>query len=117
MSYKHPKLECAKALREERNRLNNINFGLRIPTEDNRWTDEELANHKQKLSFRPICKFGDRCIRLQCLYSHSDNRSEICKDFRWCEDVSCSKIHPTQKFLDYLDYTDPELLSEQGFVW
>tara|TARA_Y100001937_G_scaffold109145_1_gene153514 strand:- start:509 stop:871 length:363 start_codon:yes stop_codon:yes gene_type:complete len=114
--YTHPKIEILKTLREDRNRNINQNVFLRIPTEDNRWTDSEILAHKNRLALRPICKFGNNCDRLQCVYSH-ENRAEICKDFRWCDDPKCKKIHPTQKFCDYLDYTDKEILLEQGFIW
>jgi len=116
--YSHPKIEILKVLRTDRNRNANQNLFLRIPTEDNKWTDEEILAHKNRLDFqsRPICRFGNTCDKLQCSYRHEDRR-EICKDFRWCTEPTCNKIHPTQKFCDYLEYTDKEILLEQGFTW
>jgi len=115
--YTTPKLEVAIKYRVDRNKFINENYCPRIPTEDNRWTQEELDALRDKVNKdRPPCKFGASCNRLQCAYSHPLIRTGICKDFRWCEDPKCVCIHPTQKFCDYLDYTEPMLLLEQGFV-
>ena len=115
--YTTPKLEVAIKYREDRNKFINENYCPRIPTEENRWTQEELDTLRDKVNKdRPLCKFGASCDRLQCAYSHPLIRTGICKDFRWCEGDKCVLIHPTQKFCDYIDYTEPVLLLEQGFV-
>ena len=115
--YTNPRLEIAKQFREDRNKFLNEKYFPRIPTEDKRWTQEELdALDEKRNKERPPCKFGASCDRLQCPYSHPIIRIGICKDFRWCDDPKCVKIHPTQKLLDYLDYTEPMVLLEQGFT-
>ncbi len=59
--YSHPKIEILKVLRIDRNRNANQNLFLRIPTEDNKWTDEEILAHKNRLQYRPIRRFGNTC--------------------------------------------------------
>ena len=88
--YTTPKLEVAIKYRVDRNKFINENYCPRIPTEDNRWTQEELDTLRDKVNKdRPLCKFGASCDRLQCAYSHPLIRTGICKDFRWCEGDKC----------------------------
>ena len=116
--YSTPKIEAAKRNRQDVNAIVNSKYFLRIPTEEDRWTEEEIEMRTQRIDTeRRWCRFGVRCERLQCSYRHSITRKKICKDFRWCVDPDCKLIHPTQKFIDYLDYTPRDILSEQGFFW
>tara|TARA_R110002110_G_scaffold385232_1_gene596804 strand:+ start:873 stop:1250 length:378 start_codon:yes stop_codon:yes gene_type:complete len=116
--YTNPLIEVAKRNREEVNFIVNAKYFLRIPTEEDRWTEEEIQNRTNSINTeRKWCRFGCQCDRLQCSYKHTSEREVICKDFRWCEDPECKLIHPTQKFIDYIDYTPREILLEQGFFW
>ena len=116
--YTNPKIEVAKNNREEINAIVNTNYFLRIPTEDNRWTDLEIEQREKRLEReRKWCRYSNNCNRLQCSYRHPPLRAKLCKDFRWCVDPKCNLIHPTQKFIDYLDYTPRDYLLKQGFFW
>ena len=79
--YSTPKIEAAKRNRQDVNAIVNSKYFLRIPTEEDRWTEEEIEMRTQRIDTeRRWCRFGVRCERLQCSYRHSISRKKICKE-------------------------------------